>query len=412
MAILESSSYKLLKQSLTRRTGSFRPPLPNMTTTSPFDQNSLPLGGLRVIELGQVLSGPFAGAILSDLGAEVLKIEKKDGGDDARHMGPAFHNGDALNFHLFNRGKKSIALDLKSQQGLDALHELLKDTDILIHNLRPGVTESMGIDGKSLCAKYPKLIYCEISAFGHEGPMRLRPGYEPLIQAFSGLSSTNGGPDDPPIRIGASVCDQGTGMWAVIGVLSMLEKRRHTHHGGVVNASLLETALVWNGQKSEAYINQQQLPVRHASGHPNFVPYEAFDASDGPLLICCGNDRLFAKLSAVLGQEQWINDPKFSTNRQRLLHKNELLAQLCPLLLKQSRQHWVQAFESVGVPCSAILTVPQALENPQVQALNLRLPVPGQTFKLTGLPLSFDGLRPPIKSGAPQLGEHNEDFNL
>ena len=124
------------------------------------------------------------------------------------------------------------------------------------------------------------------------------------------------------------------------------------------------------------------------------------------------SDRLFAKLSAVLGQEQWINDPKFSTNRQRLLHKNELLAQLCPLLLKQSRQHWVQAFESVGVPCSAILTVPQALENPQVQALNLRLPVPGQTFKLTGLPLSFDGLRPPIKSGAPQLGEHNEDFNL
>lgn len=383
-----------------------------MTPTNQRDPNSLPLSGLRVIELGQVLSGPFAGAILSDLGAEVLKIEKCSGGDDARHMGPAFHNGDALNFHLFNRGKKSIALDLKSQKGLDALHTLLEDADILIHNLRPGVTQSLGIDGKTLCAQYAKLIYCDISAFGHEGPMHLRPGYEPLIQAFSGLSSTNGGPNDPPIRIGASVCDQGTGMWAVIGVLSMLEKRRHTHRGGMVQTSLLETAMVWNGQKSEAFINQQQLPIRHASGHPNFVPYEAFDALDGPLLICCGNDRLFAKLSTALCQAHWINDPKFSTNRQRLIHKSELLEQLCPLLLKKSREHWVQVFEEVGVPCSAIFSLPQALESPQVQALALRLPVPDQHFKLTGLPLSFDGLRPPIKKGAPKLGEHNAEFNL
>lgn len=383
-----------------------------MTPTNQHDPNSLPLSGLRVIELGQVLSGPFAGAILSDLGAEVLKIEKCLGGDDARHMGPAFHNGDALNFHLFNRGKKSIALDLKSQKGLDALHTLIKDADILIHNLRPGVTQSLGIDGKTLCEQYAKLIYCDISAFGHEGPMHLRPGYEPLIQAFSGLSSTNGGPNDPPIRIGASVCDQGTGMWAVIGVLSMLEKRRHTHRGGMVQTSLLETAMVWNGQKSEAFINQQQLPIRHASGHPNFVPYEAFDALDGPLLICCGNDRLFAKLSTVLGQGHWINDPKFSTNRQRLIHKSELLEQLCPLLLKKSREHWVQVFEGVGVPCSSIFSLPQALESPQVQALALRLPVPDQDFKLTGLPLSFDGLRPPIQKGAPKLGEHNAEFNL
>jgi crotonobetainyl-CoA:carnitine CoA-transferase CaiB-like acyl-CoA transferase len=383
-----------------------------MTPNNQHEPNSLPLSGLRVIELGQVLSGPFAGAILSDLGAEVLKIEKCLGGDDARHMGPAFQNGDALNFHLFNRGKKSIALDLKSQKGLDALHTLLNDADILIHNLRPGVTQNLGIDGKTLCAQYPKLIYCDISAFGHEGPMHLRPGYEPLIQAFSGLSSTNGGPNDPPIRIGASVCDQGTGMWAVIGVLSMLEKRRHTHRGGMVQTSLLETALVWNGQKSEAFINQKQLPIRHASGHPNFVPYEAFDALDGPLLICCGNDRLFAKLSTVLDQGHWIHDPKFSTNRQRLIHKSELLEQLCPLLLKKSREHWVQVFEEVGVPCSPIFTLPQALENPQVQALELRLPVPDQDFKLTGLPLSFDGLRPPIKKGAPKLGEHNADFNL
>jgi len=383
-----------------------------MTQSPTQTPSNSPLAGIRVLELGQVLSGPFAGSILCDLGAEVIKVEKIDGGDDARHMGPAFHNGDALNFHLFNRGKKSVALDLKSTAGLNALHALLATTDILIHNLRPGVTQSMGIDGARLCARYERLIYCEISAFGHDGPMRMRPGYEPLIQAFSGLSSTNGGPNDPPIRIGASVCDQGTGMWAVIGVLSMLEQRRRTQRGGVVNTSLLETAMVWNGQKSEAYLNQQQLPVRHASGHPNFVPYEAFDAQDGPLLICCGNDRLFAKLSQVLGHAHWSADPKFSTNRQRILNKDGLLQEIRPLLLQKTRDHWVEAFEAVGVPCSPINSLPQSLETPQVQALGLRQVVPGEDFELTGLPLSFNGQRPPIQSGAPQLGQHNKDFNI
>ena len=370
--------------------------------------NALPLSGIRVIELGQVLSAPFAGAILSDLGAEVLKIEKCEGGDDARHMGAAFRHGDALNFHLFNRGKQSIALDLKSPDGLQAFNSLLETTDILIHNLRPGVTEALGIDAASLCARWPRLIYGEISAFGHTGPMNRRPGYEPLIQAFSGLSSTNGGPEDPPIRIGASVCDQGTGMWAVIGVLSMLEKRRHTDRGGVVNASLLETALVWNGQHSEAYLNQQQLPVRHASGHPNFVPYEAFDTRDGPLLICCGNDRLFAKLCAVLGQTQWPSDPRFASNRQRIENKAALFELLRPILLTQSRLHWEVAFEAEGVPCSPIHSLPEALAHPQVAALGMRQAVAGEDFSLTGLPLSFDGVRPAISCAAPVLGANND----
>ncbi len=380
---------------------------PNSMTPSAQNPNALPLSGIRVIELGQVLSAPFAGAILSDLGAEVLKIEKCVGGDDARRMGAAFRHGDALNFHLFNRGKQSIALDLKSPEGLQALHSLLETTDILIHNLRPGVTHALGIDAASLCARWPRLIYAEISAFGHIGPMNSRPGYEPLIQAFSGLSSTNGGPEDPPIRIGASVCDQGTGMWAVIGVLSMLEKRRHTNLGGVVNASLLETALVWNGQHSEAYLNQQQLPVRHASGHPSFVPYEAFDTQDGPLLICCGNDRLFAKLCAVLGQTQWPSDPRFASNRLRIENKAALFELLCPILLTQSRLHWEAAFEAVGVPCSPIHSLPQALAHPQVAALGLRQAVPGEDFTLTGLPLSFDGVRPAISSAAPVLGANH-----
>ncbi len=196
-----------------------------------------PLQGLRGIELGQILAGPFAGAIFADLGAEVLKIERVDGGDDGRRMGPVFRGGDALSFHLFNRGKKSLALDLKSEAGLAAFERLVASADILIHNLRPGVTHEMGIDGPSLCQRHPHLIYGEISAFGHTGPMQFRPGYEPLLQAFSGLSSTNGGPDDPPMRLGASVVDQGTGMWVVIGTLAMLQQRHLTGRGGVLHSS-------------------------------------------------------------------------------------------------------------------------------------------------------------------------------
>ena len=365
------------------------------------------LDGVRVLELGQVLAGPFAGAIFADLGAEVVKVERVDGGDDARRMGPAFRHGDALNFQVFNRGKQSVALDLKSADGLAAFERLAAEADIFIHNLRPGVPKALGIDGPSLCARHPRLIYCEISAFGSAGPMALRPGYEPLIQAFSGLSSTNGGPDDPPLRAGASVCDQGTGMWAVIGALAMLHRRQNTGGGGILSASLLETALVWNGQKADAYVNEGRLPDRHRSGHPGFVPYEAFDTADAPLLICCGNDRLFTKLAAELGRPDWPADERFATNRARLAHKAALLAELEPLLRQRPRAEWTARLEAAGVPCAPIHTVPEALEHPQVQALGVLQAVPGEDFRLTALPFTIDGERPALHAGAPRLGQHN-----
>lgn len=370
------------------------------------------LDGVRVLELGQVLSGPFAGAILADLGAEVVKLERIEGGDDARHMGPAFRHGDALSFHIFNRGKKSVAIDLKSEAGLAAFERLAAEADILIHNLRPGVVAAMGIDGPSLCARHPRLIYCEISAFGHLGPMSGQPGYEPLIQAFSGLSAINGGPDDPPMRTAASVCDQGTGMWAVIGALSLLHRRARTGRGGVVNASLLETALAWTAQKSDAYVNEGRLPERHRSGHPSFVPYEAFDTADEPLLICCGNDRLFGKLAQEVGREDWVGDERFASNRARLRHKAALLAQLAPILRSATRGQWLARLNAAGVPCAPVNSVPEALAHPQVQALGMLQPVPGEDFRLTALPVSFDGVRPAHRGVAPGLGANNPDYRL
>jgi crotonobetainyl-CoA:carnitine CoA-transferase CaiB-like acyl-CoA transferase len=370
------------------------------------------LEGVRVLELGQVLSGPFAGAIFADLGAEVVKVERVEGGDDARHMGPAFRHGDALSFHIFNRGKQSVAIDLKSAAGRAALDRLAGESDILIHNLRPGVTQALGIDAATMCERHPRLIYCEISAFGHLGPMSGQPGYEPLIQAFSGLSAINGGPDDPPMRTGASVCDQGSGMWVVIGALAMLERRHRTGRGGIVEASLLETALMWTGQKSDAYANEGRVPDRHRSGHPSFVPYEAFDTADAPLLICCGNDRLFAKLAQELGRADWMADARFATNRARLQHKAALFEQLVPLLRGRARAEWEQRFTAVGVPCAPINSVAEALAHPQVRSLGMAQPVPDEDFTLTALPLSFDGERPAHSRVAPRLGEHNARHGL
>ncbi|MDN3566964.1 CoA transferase [Paeniroseomonas aquatica] len=363
------------------------------------------LAGIKVVELGQVLAGPFAGAILADLGAEVWKVEKPDGGDDARQMGPAFRHGDALNFHEFNRGKRSVALDLKSPAGVAALHALLEDADILVHNLRPGVAEALGIGPEPVTARHPRLIYCAMGAFGHLGPLARRPGYEPLFQAFCGLSSITGEPDGPPVRMGASVVDQGTGMWTVIGALAALQQRHATGRGCVVNTSLFETALMWAGQKISAYVNMGKLPERHASGHPNFVPYQAFETADGPLLICCGNDRLFRKLAAQLGRPDWPEDPHFATNRQRIAHQGALLPQIAELLRDRPRAALAEALVAAGVPCAPVNTIPEVLAEPQAAAMDMLQAVPGEDFSLVAMPLSFDGERPRIRHGAPRLGD-------
>jgi formyl-CoA transferase len=365
-----------------------------------------PLAGLVVVELGQVLAGPFAGAIFADLGAEVIKIERPEVGDDGRHMGPPFRGGDSLAFQVFNRGKQSVVIDLKTAEGLAALDGIVAGADVLVHNLRPGVPESLGLDGPTVCARHPRLVYCGMSAFGHVGPLAMRPGYEPLLQAWSGLSAISGEPDGPPVRSGASICDQGTGMWIVIGALSLIHRRVLTGRGGIVQGSLAETALSWVAQKSDAWRNEGKLPERHPSGHPGFVPYEAFDGSDGPFLICVGNDRLFVKFAAVLGRPDWPADPRFRGNRDRLVHKAELLGQIRAILATRPRADWMAALEAAGVPCAPIHSVPEAMAQPQVAELGLLQPVPGADFTLTGLPLSFDGVRPTIRGPAPTLGAH------
>lgn len=362
-----------------------------------------PLDGVKVVEIGQVFAGPYAGAVLADLGAEVIKVEKPQGGDDARQMGRDFRRGDALVFHEFNRGKRSLALDLKSAEGVAALHALLEQADILVHNMRPGVPEALGLGGAETTARHPRLIYCEMGAFGHRGPMKNQPGYEPLLQAFGGLSSITGEPGGKPVRMGASVVDQGTGMWTVIGALAALQQRARTGRGCVINTSLFETAFAWANQKVSAFVNQGEQPVRHASGHPGFVPYEAFDASDSPLLVCCGNDRLFAKFCRVLGHAEWIADGRFVTNRDRLANQHELLPMIREIMRRRRRVEWLGLLVEAGVPCAPINTIEEMLAEPQAQAMEMLATPPGEDFAVVALPISFDGTRPLPRRGAPRL---------
>jgi formyl-CoA transferase len=364
------------------------------------------LEDLRAIEIGQVLAGPYAGAILADLGATVIKIEKPDGGDDARRMGPAFLDEDSLTFHEFNRGKHSVVLDLKTPRGLAALDALAAQADVLVHNLRPDVPEALGFDPEHFCARHPRLIYCEISGFGQNGPMRLEPAFEPLVQAVSGLVTINGDPAGPPSRLPISAVDLGTGMWTVIGLLAALRRRDKTGRGCVVRTSLFDTALGWLSQRVNAYVNEGvELRREPMSGHVGLVPYQQFAATDGNFFVCVGNDRLFAKFCAVVGHEEWIADPRFATNRARLSNRDVLVPLVANVFAGDARAAWVGRLRAAGVPCAEVNTIAEAVALEQFDAsAMLSPPLAEGAMRLVTLPLSFDGERPYPHGIAPKLG--------
>lgn len=366
------------------------------------------LEGLKVVEFSQVIAGPFGGVIFSDLGADVIKIEKPNGGDDGRKTGPAFLHGDSLTFLELNRGKKSVTLDLKSEEGKAALHRLLADADVFIHNQRPDVAKKFGFDGETLLARFPRLVYCQISAFGHKGPMELAPGYESIIQSYSGLASINGFPDRPPVRVGVSVCDLGTGMWAVIGILAALRQRDRTGKGVIVNTSLLETALSWEALAINNYVNTGAEPKRQGTAYTNMVPYQTFDAADGSIVVCAGNDRLFSKLANVLGHPEWTEDVRYATNRARLANREEIVGLIQEVLATDTVASWLERLSAAAVPCGPVQTIPEVVNDPQVHALGILQSFREEDVTLVGLPLSFDGERPAFTGLSPRLGADNE----
>jgi crotonobetainyl-CoA:carnitine CoA-transferase CaiB-like acyl-CoA transferase len=368
------------------------------------------LDGIRVVELGANLAGPVAGEILAHMGADVLKVERPEG-DDARAWGPPFWKGTSPGFIAVNANKRSMTVDLKDKDAVAALIALIGQADVVIQNMRPGALDALGLGAEALTKKFPRLVYCSVWAFGATGPLKLKPGYEPLLQAFSGLMTVNGGEGDPPTRIGVSILDYGTGMWTAIGALAGLVQRAATGKGCVVDSSLFETGLAWLKGFHVSYQSSGQMPERHRTGSNRVVPFEAFETATGPIIIAAGNDRLFAKLAKVVGRPEWANDPKYATNGARVSHKDELIAAIAAIVATRSKGEWIDALEAEGVPCGVINTLPEAIAHPQAEALGITQPVPGDDdLSLIALPLRFDGTRPGIRRAPPKkIGEHDHE---
>ena len=370
-----------------------------------------PLQGITVVELGSSVAAPYTGWILAGLGARVVKIENPKSGDDARHWGRMFPDGRSSFFLALNGDKKSVTVDMRDAQQLEWLRDYCaSEADVVIQNMRPGKVDEFGLDALSLVSENPRLIYCNLGAFGNRGPHKDKPGYDPLMQACGGIMSVTGEADRPPVRVGVSIVDMGTGMWCAIGILSALFHRQTSGHGCVVDGSLYETSVAWVANQAAMVQVDGMNPEKVGSGARGMAPYQAYQCADGYLVVSAPNDRLFGRLSDALGFSEWCDDPRFDSNQNRYRNLEELNQLLEPIFAAQPRAHWIELCESAGVPCAPVRTVTEMLDDEQTRALGIVQNLPGQTPGLMGMPLSFNGVRPTLRNMPPELGEHTAEF--
>ena len=363
----------------------------------------LPLTGVKVVEFANNIAGPYAGFILAMLGADVLKIERPEGGDDARAWGPPFWKDTSATFQCLNVNKKGITLDLKAADDIAWVKDYIESCDVLIHNLRPGVMDELGLGSAALLERNPRLIYCSLSAFGPKGPMQKNGGYEPMVQAFSGLFSVNGYPDRPGVRIGTSVLDLGSAVWAALGCVTGVLQRERTGKGCVVDASLYETALGLLTVHFARFQAGGQLPERHPSGSLAVVLFQAIDASDGQVIVAAANDRLWAKFTAEIGHPEWAQDPRYKTNADRHANKEGLVEAVTAIMRLKTREEWVRRLQGAGVPCAPINDYGQVFTDPHLvergyfwDAEHPAGPLRqlGSPMRLSGTPVRRDGAGP------------------
>jgi formyl-CoA transferase/CoA:oxalate CoA-transferase len=365
-----------------------------------------PLGGLRVLDLSQNLAGPYCTQILADLGADVIKVEPP-GGDPARAWGPPFAGGDSTLFASTNRGKRSIVLDLRTDHGAETVRRLAARSDIFVQSLRAGAAEAFGLGEARLRALNDRLIYCSITAYGDRGPLRELPGYDPLMQAHGGLMSVTGEPGSPA-RVGTSVVDMGTGLWAAIGVLAALRRRDATGSGEHVVASLYETALAWNAYHLLGYVAEGFVPTPRGTAFPLIAPYEAFPTSDGRLMIAAANDGLFRKLCRALDSAVLLDDARFVDNPSRVLHRDTLATRIGEATRTRTTQALLDTLRAAGVPCAPILDIAAVAAEPQTHASGLVSAITGEDgveVPTVLSPLMWDGRRRVAQRPPPRTGE-------
>jgi crotonobetainyl-CoA:carnitine CoA-transferase CaiB-like acyl-CoA transferase len=372
----------------------------------------LPLAGARVLDITTSIAGPLCAEILSALGADVVKVERPDTGDDGRAWGPPFWNGESAMFLSVNAGKRSLAVSLRDERGREAVLRLADGADVFLQSLRPGLAEKLGLGPDVVRERNPRIVYCSIGAYGRTGPLSSEPGYDALMQAAGGLVSMTGEPGRPGVRIGSSLIDMGTGMWSALGIVAALLERERSGVGALVDTSLYETALAYVGYHLVGYLADGTVPTPQGTRFPMVAPYQVFPTRDGELMVSGGNDRIFAALCGVLGLPELVDDPRFRTNPDRVRNREELVDLLSDRLRERDTADWHAQLLAAGVPAAPVADVADAAEAEQTRALGMLQTIAHPSIpelRLAALPLSVDGVRAEHRLPPPRLGEHSAE---
>ena len=372
----------------------------------------LPLQGIKVIDFSQILAGPFCTMLLADMGADVVKIEKPNGGDDTRRYGPPFIEGESAAFLTLNRNKRSIILDLKSEQGIAIVRRMLEDADVMIHNFRPGVVDRMGLAYDDVSAINPAIVYCTVSGFGTTGPYSSRAGFDLVAQGMSGLMSINGFPGAPPAKVGVPMADLNTGMFCAYGILTAYINRLTTGQGQHVDASLIESGIAYTLYESATYFATGEVAGPLGSAHRMIAPYQAFATQDGYINIGAANQNNWERMCRAVGREDLLDDDRFASNPERMVSIDALTPIMEETFRTQTTAHWVETLEKAGVPCGPIYNIEQVYADPHVQsrdmAVELEHPKSG-AIRNIGVPVKLSDTPGSVRTPAPLLGQHSDE---
>ncbi len=370
-----------------------------------------PLAGLTVLDLTRVLSGPYCTMLLADMGARVIKIEQPGRGDDTRSWGPPFVGGESAYFLSINRNKESLTLDFKAPDGRRILDELVRGADVLVENFRPGAMDRLGLDYATLAPAHPRLVYCSISGFGHDGPRRAEAGYDAVIQAEGGLMSVTGDADGPAYRVGVAIADLVAGLLAAQGIVLALFARDRTGSGQHVDISMLDGVVSLLSYHASTYLTTGATSRRAGNGHATIAPYDTFPASDGDFFLAVGNDDQFARFCRVTGLQDLLTDERYSTNPARVVNAATLRTRAADALRSRTRHEWLEALTAAGVPCGAIREVPEVMSDPQVHARRMIEAVEHAALgplKVLGVPIKLSATPGTVRTAPPTLGQHTD----
>lgn len=374
------------------------------------------LSGVRVLDLTRALAGPYCTLMLGDYGADVIKIELPGRGDDTRHWGPPYIDGESAYFLSINRNKRSLTLNLKDPAGREVFMRLARNADVVVENFTPGVVNRLGIDYEAVKAENPRIVYSSISGFGQTGPYREKPAYDQMMQGLGGIMSLTGDPDGQPQKIGVALADIGAGMLAAYAVMTALFHRERTGVGQYIDVSMLDLQVAWLTYQAATYFATDTPPPRVGAAHPNLVPYQAFKCADGKYInVAVGNERFWQRFCKALGREDLVEMPEYAQNKDRVKNRDQLVALLQQEFDTRSTNRWVDILEEAGVPCGPINDLADVFSDPQVKARDMLLEVQHPSagkIKQTGIPIKFSATPGSIDSPPPLLGQHSKEILL